>query len=68
MKSGQEVIKTSRDGSGRVGSGRVGSGRVGSGRVGSGRVGSGQVGSGRIRRFQNIAGRDGLPVLDLTRE
>ena len=57
-----------RTGSGGVGSGRVGSGRVGPGRVGSGRVGSGRVGSGRIRRFLKLAGRDGLPWLDLTRE
>ena len=35
-------------------------------RVGSGRVGSGRVGSG-LEFFFILAGRDGLPSLDLTR-
>ena len=50
------VSKLSRDGTGRVGSGQVRSYRVASGRAVSSRIVS-----GRVRRFSNLAGRDGLP-------
>ena len=60
--SSQEVLEISWDGSGRVGSGRVGSGGVRKSHE------TGRVGSDRVRRFLNLAGRDGLPCLHLNRE
>ena len=61
--SGQEIFKS--HGTGRVGSGQEVFKSHGTGRVGSGQEvfkshGTGRVGSGRVRRFLNLAGRDGL--------